>query len=377
MRGRGVGIAFNPVFDPMGSVAIYSSIIADNSVQSSKGFGPDIWVNDDDGNDKTFTKIGGGFNLVGVGNSGEFDLATMVPPGVVGAELNPQLEPLAFNGGPTKTHALKTNSPAIDLGNATIQQGSSTTTLLYDQRGFPYLREVEYILTDDIYEPRADIGAYELQSRSLRVTSIIVNDGEPPEQQSMIWNITIVFSEAVSAPDAAAYSVDRIDAAGVEQPGITGLVNIAVDQPAANKVRITFVTSGTNPVNGVGNASKPSLPDGIYELSIIGTKVVSAVTTLPPNGLYQTLDANGDGVGNSADIFELSGTQDNGLFRLFGDGNGDGTVNATDFNLFRLTYGLTSVDPGYNFAFDYDGDGIVGAVDYNYFRLRYGLELFP
>jgi hypothetical protein len=52
-------------------------------------------------------------------------------------------------------------------------------------------------------------------------------------------------------------------------------------------------------------------------------------------------------------------------------------VTAVDFNLFRLTYGLTSTDPGFNFAFDYDGDGLVGAVDFHQFRLRYGFDLFP
>jgi hypothetical protein len=48
------------------------------------------------------------------------------PPGTLTA--NPQLRPLANNGGPTLTHAPKTNSPAIGHGNNLAGQP-------YDQRG--------------------------------------------------------------------------------------------------------------------------------------------------------------------------------------------------------------------------------------------------
>ncbi|MEM7397237.1 MAG: choice-of-anchor Q domain-containing protein, partial [Verrucomicrobiota bacterium] len=63
----------------------------------------------------------------------------------------PHLEPLADNGGPTLTHALPTNSPAIDAG--------ITSTLLHDQRGSRYPR----IVDGDLDGSRdIDIGAYEL-----------------------------------------------------------------------------------------------------------------------------------------------------------------------------------------------------------------------
>lgn len=59
---------------------------------------------------------------------------------------DPQLQPLANNGGLTPTHALAATSPAID-------QGSNTRDLDFDQRGSPYARVVGVA---------ADIGAYEL-----------------------------------------------------------------------------------------------------------------------------------------------------------------------------------------------------------------------
>ena len=59
----------------------------------------------------------------------------------------PQLEPLADNGGPTPTHALRHTSPAIDEGYQLV----SVTT---DQRGAGFPRS---------FGPRTDIGAWEWQ----------------------------------------------------------------------------------------------------------------------------------------------------------------------------------------------------------------------
>jgi hypothetical protein len=54
------------------------------------------------------------------------------------------------------------------------------------------------------------------------------------------------------------------------------------------------------------------------------------------------------------------------IFRLYGDINGDGTVAASDFIVFRQFFG------GVNAAFDFDGDGSVSASDFIQFRLRFG-----
>ncbi len=62
---------------------------------------------------------------------------------------DPQLCPLQDNGGPTATHALSANSPAISTG-------FSFPVTTYDQRGFPYSR---------VFGAATDIGAFELQPR--------------------------------------------------------------------------------------------------------------------------------------------------------------------------------------------------------------------
>ena len=60
---------------------------------------------------------------------------------------DPQLEPLADNGGPTRTHALAAGSPAIDAGNNYFDD-------TFDQRGDGFIR---------VANGRADIGAFEVQ----------------------------------------------------------------------------------------------------------------------------------------------------------------------------------------------------------------------
>ena len=60
---------------------------------------------------------------------------------------DPQLEPLADNGGPTRTHAIAAGSPAIDAGNNYFDDA-------FDQRGDGFVR---------VANGRADIGAFEVQ----------------------------------------------------------------------------------------------------------------------------------------------------------------------------------------------------------------------
>jgi hypothetical protein len=73
--------------------------------------------------------------------------------------LDPLLQPLADNGGPTLTHALAEDSPAIDSGNNAIG-------IVFDQRGPDFMRE---------YGAATDIGAFELQPPPVNDT--IFKDG--------------------------------------------------------------------------------------------------------------------------------------------------------------------------------------------------------
>lgn len=88
-----------------------------------------------------------GYNLIGrtddaTGFDGPGDMT-----GTATSPLNPQLRPLAGNGGPTKTHALSRRSPAINTGDPTCPPPAT------DQRGVNRPQGV-----------RCDIGSYELRN---------------------------------------------------------------------------------------------------------------------------------------------------------------------------------------------------------------------
>ena len=78
----------------------------------------------------------------------------IVPP--AGVQLSNILNPvLAFNGGPTQTHALVPGSPAIDAGGAVCTDANGNP-LLTDQRGKPRIVDGNGDGT-----ARCDIGAFE------------------------------------------------------------------------------------------------------------------------------------------------------------------------------------------------------------------------
>lgn len=88
-----------------------------------------------------------GYNLIGrvddaTGFDGPGDMT-----GTATSPINPQLRPLAGNGGPTKTHALSRKSPAVNAGDLACPPPAT------DQRGVSRPQG-----------PRCDIGSYELRN---------------------------------------------------------------------------------------------------------------------------------------------------------------------------------------------------------------------
>ena len=74
---------------------------------------------------------------------------------LVGGPLNgvidPRLAPLRDNGGPTSTHALLPDSPAVNMGDPSLMAGP-VDVFTFDQRGAPYSRDVD---------GRNDMGSFE------------------------------------------------------------------------------------------------------------------------------------------------------------------------------------------------------------------------
>ena len=59
-----------------------------------------------------------------------------------------------------------------------------------------------------------------------------------------------------------------------------------------------------------------------------------------------------------------------GLFRFFGDANGDRHVDIQDFGLFSSTFNLHSTDTGFLAYLDWNGDGTIDIADFGQFSIR-------
>ena len=134
---------------------IFGSIVAGNTAPAG---GPDVVPDPQSTLNVNYSLIGVADLLTLAGNVGNRTGSTNNP-------LDPQLGPLANNGGPTKTHALLPISPAIDAGDSTFDpadpDGDPMTddALSYDQRGEPFIRVFD---GDGVGDARIDMGAFEL-----------------------------------------------------------------------------------------------------------------------------------------------------------------------------------------------------------------------
>jgi CSLREA domain-containing protein len=168
--GGGIYDRGNSIY--MTIVSLYNTTIANNRTELGEGGGIHIWGsmfnfgnsivagNNDDGNEAPdcFTAASGvvnslGYNLIqapsGCNISG--DLTGNL------SGVSPGLGPLQDNGGPTPTHALLTDSLALDAGNPAGCTDQLGNVLVVDQRGMA--RPVD---GDSVLGARCDIGAFEL-----------------------------------------------------------------------------------------------------------------------------------------------------------------------------------------------------------------------
>ena len=134
--------------DPVNSV--FKTVRLQSSLFSNNFYGFPTHQADDIGVAK-FTAV----NTNGTPTSGENNLAFATTitglPNTLTTGVCPLLGPLRDNGGPTKTHALMSHSPAIDAGNI-----FGTGLSIYDQRG-----------AARVSNGTADKGAYEVQQADI------------------------------------------------------------------------------------------------------------------------------------------------------------------------------------------------------------------
>ncbi|MBX7103178.1 MAG: M60 family metallopeptidase [Gemmataceae bacterium] len=166
------------------------------------------------------------------------------------------------------------------------------------------------------------------------VASVAINDGS--SQRSRVTSLTVTFGGIVTLP------ANTATAFALAGPG--GAVPLSVDTTGSTSTqsgaRLTFSGAGVE---------AGSLADGRYTLTVLGDSIF--------DGIGARIDADGNGQPGGVRTLEFH--------RLYGDTNGDATVNSADFLAFRLAF-LSN-----NVAFDWDGDGTVSANDLLQFRLRF------
>ncbi len=180
------------------------------------------------------------------------------------------------------------------------------------------------------------------------VAAVEVNDGST--QRSRVTSLSVAFNSVVTfaTTPAAAFTLRRTsDNAAVTFAASVGTVN-----------GVTVVTL-TN-FDGAG-AEFGSLADGRYTLTALASQISAG---------GRQLDGNNDGT--LGDDYVLAGSTANGLYRLYGDANGDGTVNAFDFSQFRNAFGSSTGQTAYLDWLDFNGDGVINAFDFSQFRNRFG-----
>jgi hypothetical protein len=183
------------------------------------------------------------------------------------------------------------------------------------------------------------------------VGTVQVDDGSG--QRSMVRSLKVTFSTTVgfAGSVANAFTLTRVGG---------GSVGFTATASTVGGVTVVTLTGFTGAETQFG-----SLADGRYTLTVVSGQVSA-------NG--QQLDGNGDGTAGDNYVLTDTGAA-GGLYRLYGDANGDRRVDNADFFLLKQTFLRSTGDPLYLSALDYDGGGTVDNADFFQFKLRFGSSL--
>jgi hypothetical protein len=339
---------------------------------------------------------------------------------------DPGLEDLGWYGGPTETHRLSIDSPAIDEGDDDYAVDPITDVPLdWDQRGekFSRIMNVPGIGGND---GNVDIGAYEIglaKVIDVRLDGVMVDAlGTPawtagpisyaelvplglqfaPIYRDGVKSIQILFSEAVQTLDGSELTLRATGARGSSTTATIGHVafnptdNIWTfeDVLPGDKYRIDILTSDVldaygrtldgywdNSNGGTFEIFTDDPPKEFPSGTGMGGSHFQFMFALLPgdydqNGVVNTadetllataaiFDGNGDGDEDSADhaVWSAHDGQQLQMRRMFGDFNDDELTSSADYVVWRATFGSTS-----DLTADANGNGTVDAGDYILWR---------
>lgn len=171
--------------------------------------------------------------------------------------------------------------------------------------------------------------------------STVINDGAP--QRSRVNSVKVTFDSVVTLP------TNPVTAFELRRQSDNALVALTADVVNTTRTTVTLTFNGALSEFG-------SLADGRYTLTAFASQINGGV-----------FDGNGDGVAGDDYVLASGGTT--GVFRLFGDANGNARVDSNDFAAFRMAFGSGGS------IFDFDGDNQTNSNDFAEFRKRFGLMI--
>jgi uncharacterized repeat protein (TIGR01451 family) len=297
-------------------------------------------------------------NLIGVdtGLSGIANGTNANQVGASAAPINPLLGPLASNGGPTRTHALLSGSPALDAGSNTLSTAAGLTT---DQRGAGFTRQADSADADAT--ATVDIGAFEAQVSVQDITDKMTNEdtqlsfafniGEAGQINSITatsGNDTLVPNTPANLNVSGSGSTRTLNITPAANLTGTAIITIAVNGNNSQAMSDTFILT-VNAVNDVPVNSVPG-PQSVNENSPLtfsnanSNPISIADMDAGANSMQVTLTAAGGHL-------TLSGTS--GLSFTVGDGTADAqlTFTGTISNINNALNGLVFTPaPGHDGA---------------------------
>lgn len=268
-----------------------------NTVIAQNGGGPDT----------SGAFVSQGNNLIGNADGSTGFIGSDLT-GTTATPINAMLGPLANNGGPTFTHALLVDSPALDAGNNALAIDENSSALTQDQRGSPRIVDSP----DDGSTATVDIGAFEFfqtfenipdkttnEDTSISI-SFNVGDGDPA-----VTSVTATSSEQAVVPDA------NIAVSG------DGEFRTLLITPAANQSGLTIITLTINLSDG--GVINDSFRLNVFPVNDAPTFTKGANQTVSEDAGVQTVNnwATNISAGPNEDIQTVSFTVTNDLPDLF------------------------------------------------------------
>jgi hypothetical protein len=223
----------------------------------------------------SFNLIGNGTGMTGISNASNGNQV-----GTSQTPINPLVDALTNNGGPTMTHALFAGSPAIDKGSNALATDQNNNALTTDQRGMGFPR---------IYNGTVDIGAFEAGNPIDQASFFVRRHyqdflGRDPDQSG--WNF---WTNQITScgTNAQCNEVRRVDVSA------SFFLSIEFQNNGYLVERFYKVAYGDAPGNSTfGGAHQLSVPNVRFSEFLQGTQRIGQNVIVLAPGWEQLLESN-------------------------------------------------------------------------------------